>query len=73
MHDLALDLAWVALIAPRYPDALYRVIREWEGTLEEIALAGDDLPDILLAREEARAGIGVTTGELRAYLNGDGQ
>ena len=50
MHDLALDLAWAALVAPRRPDALYQVVREWEITLEEIDLAGGDLPDILRAR-----------------------
>jgi len=44
------------------------VVRDWEATLEEIELAGDDLPDILQAREEARAGIGMTPDELRAYL-----
>ena len=58
MHDLALDLAWAALIAPRRPDALYQVVREWEVTLEEIDLAGDALPEIIQAREEARAGVG---------------
>jgi len=47
------------------------VIREWEITLEEIDLAGDDLSEILQARKEARAGIGMTPGELRAYLNDD--
>ena len=56
MHDLALDLAWAALVAPRRPDALYQVVREREITLEEIDLAGDNLPDILRAREEVRAG-----------------
>ena len=56
MHDLALDLAWAALVAPRRPDALYQVVQEWEITLEEIDLAGDDLPGILRAREEVRAG-----------------
>jgi len=71
MYDLALDLAWAALVAPRRPDVLYQVVREWEITLEEIALAGDDLPEILRAREEARAGVGMTTGELHAYLDGE--
>ena len=71
MHDLALDLAWAALVAPRRPDALYQVIREWEITLEELDLAGGDLPDILRAREEVRAGIGMTPDQLRAYLEGD--
>ena len=28
MHDLALDLAWAALVASRRPDALYQVIRD---------------------------------------------
>jgi len=73
MHDLALDLAWAAMVAPRRPDALYQVVREWEITLEEIALAGDDLPSVLRAREEARAGIGMTPAELRAYLEDDGR
>jgi hypothetical protein len=68
MHDLALDLAWAAMVAPRRPDALYQVIREWEATLDEIDLAGDDLPEILRAREEVRSGIGMTPEELRAYL-----
>ena len=73
LHDLALDLAWAALLAPRRPDALYQVVREWEITLEEIDLAGDELPDILQAREEARAGEGMAPGELRAYLDDDDQ
>jgi hypothetical protein len=73
LHDLAMDLAWAALIAPRRPDALYQVVREWETTLEEIDLAGDELPDILKAREEAQAGVGMTPDELRAYLDDDGQ
>jgi hypothetical protein len=71
LHDLALDLAWAALVAPRRPDALYQVIREWEITLEEADLAGADLPNILKAREEARAGIGMTPEELHAYLESD--
>lgn len=71
MHDLALDLAWAALVAPRRPDALYQVVREWQITLEEIALAGDDLPAILRAREEARAGGGMTPDELHACLDGE--
>ncbi len=73
LHDLAMDLAWAALIAPRRPDALYQVVREWETTLEEIDLSGDELPDILKAREEARAGVGMTPDELRAYLDDGGQ
>jgi hypothetical protein len=52
---------------------LYQVVREWETTLEEIDLAGDELPDILKAREEAQAGVGMTPDELRAYLDDDGQ
>ncbi len=72
MHDLALDLAWAALVAPRRPDALYQVIREWEITLEEIELAGDDLPDILQAREEVRSGIGMTPDELHACFGSRG-
>jgi hypothetical protein len=71
MSDLALDLAWAAMVAPRRPDALYQVMREWEVTLEEIALAGDDLSDILRAREEAQAGVGMTPADLRAYLEND--
>ncbi len=71
IYDLALDLAWAALVAPRRPDALYQVIREWEITLEEIELAGDDLPDILQAQEEVRSGIGMTPDELHTYLDGD--
>ncbi|HET92257.1 MAG TPA: hypothetical protein ENN99_16185 [Chloroflexi bacterium] len=70
-RDLALDLAWAAMIAPRRPDALYEVVRDWEITLEEIALVGDALPDIVSAREEAKTGIGMTIGELRAYLDSD--
>lgn len=73
MHDLALDLAWAALVAPRRPDALYQVIREWETTLDEIDLAGDELPEILRAREEVRSGVGMTPDELRAYLDDDSQ
>jgi hypothetical protein len=71
LRDLALDLAWAALVAPRRPDALHQVIREWEITLEEIDLAGDDLPDILKARDEAQAGIGMPPDELRTYLDAD--
>ena len=73
MHDLAMDLAWAALIAPRRPDALYQVVREWETTLEEIDLSGDELADILKARQEAQAGVGMTPDELRAYLDDGGQ
>ena len=71
LRDLALDLAWAALVAPRRPDALHQVIQEWEVTLEEIALAGDDLPDILKARDEAQAGLGMNPDELQAYLDTD--
>jgi hypothetical protein len=71
LHDLALDLAWAALVAPRRPDALYQVIREWEITLEEVDLTGGDLPNILKAREEARAGLGMSPEELHAYLESD--
>jgi len=63
LPDLALDLAWAALVAPRRPDALYQVLQEWEVTLEEIALAGDELPQVLQARQEARAGVGMTPAE----------
>ncbi len=69
LHDLALDLAWAALVAPRRPDALYQVMREWEITLEEADLAGADLPNILKAREEAQVDIGMTPEELHAYVN----
>ena len=68
MQDLALDLAWAAMVAPRRPDALYQVVREWEVTLEEISLAGDDLPNVLRAREEVQSGVGMTPVELRAHL-----
>lgn len=71
LRDLALDLAWAALVAPRRPDALHQVIQEWEITLEEIELAGDHLPDILKARDEAQAGIGMNPDELQAYLDTD--
>ena len=71
MHDLAMDLAWAALVAPRRPDALYQVVREWEVTLEEIALAGSDLGDIQRARQEARDGVGMSPGDLRTYLDDD--
>ena len=63
---------WPALVAPRRPDALYQVIREWEITLEEIELAGDDLPDILQAREEVRSGIGMTPDELHTCFGSRG-
>ena len=63
MRDLALDLAWAAMVAARRPDALYQVIRDWEITLEEVQIAGDDLPNILRAREEAKAGMGMTTAD----------
>lgn len=68
MSGLALDLAWAALIAPQRPDALHQVIREWEVTLEEVELAGDELPNILQARKEAQAGVGMSPEELHAYL-----
>ena len=68
MQDLALDLAWAAMVAPRRPDALYQVVREWEVTLEEISLAGDDLPNVLRAREEVQSGVGMMPDELRAHL-----
>lgn len=68
MHDMARDLARAALIAPRRPDALYQVIRDWEITLEEIDLAGEELSDILQARQEAQAGVGMKPEELHAYL-----
>jgi hypothetical protein len=71
LRDLALDLAWAALVAPRRPDALHQVIREWDVTLEEIELAGDDLADILKARDEAQAGVGMNPDELRVYLDID--
>jgi len=71
LRDLALDLAWAALVAPRRPDALHQVIREWDVTLEEIELAGDDLADILKARDEAQAGVGMNPDELRTYLDTD--
>ena len=71
LHDLALDLAWAAMVAPRQPHALHQVIREWEITLEEMDLSGDDLPNVLQAREEAQRGIGMTPEELRAYLEND--
>jgi hypothetical protein len=71
LHDLALDLAWAAMVAPRQPHALYQIIREWEITLEELELSGDDLPNILQAREETRKGIGMTPKELHAYLEND--
>ena len=71
MHDLALDLAWAALIAPRRPDALHQIISEWEITLEEIDLAGDEMSDIMQAREEALAGVGITPEELHTYLASD--
>lgn len=63
MRDLALDLAWAAMVAARRPDTLYQVIRDWEITLEEVQIAGDDLPNILRAREEAKAGMGMTTAD----------
>jgi hypothetical protein len=69
LHDLALDLAWAALVAPRRPDALYQVVREWEITLEEVDLAGADLPNVLKAREETRVGIGMTPDELYVYVH----
>ena len=71
LRDLALDLAWAALVAPRRPNALHQVIQEWEITMEELELAGDYLPDILKARDEARAGVGMNPDELRAYLDTD--
>lgn len=69
LRDLALDLAWAAMVASRRPDALHQVVQEWETTLEEIELVGDDLPQVLQARKEAQAGVGMTPNELRAYLD----
>jgi hypothetical protein len=66
LRDLALDLAWAALVAPRRPDALRQVIYEWEITLEEIADAGEEIDDIQAARTEAKASLGLTPDELRA-------
>ena len=66
LRELALDLAWAALVAPRRPDALHQVIQEWEVTLEEIELAGDDLTEVLKARDEVQAGVGMNLAELRA-------
>ena len=71
LRAFALDLAWAALVASRRPDALHQILHEWEITLEEIELAGDDLPDILKARNEAMAGVGLTPAELQAYLDTD--
>jgi len=71
MRDLALDMAWAALIAPRRPDALHQIVAEWEATLEEVELAGDDLSEVLQARKEVQTGIGMTTDELRIYLTSD--
>jgi len=48
-----------------------RLLEDWDATLEVVALAGEELPDILRAREEARAGVGMTPAELHAYLAGD--
>ena len=52
-------------------EAVDAYLRDWEATLEEITLAGDDLPAILQARDEARAGVGMTPDELRTYLESD--
>ncbi len=71
LRDLAIDMAWAALIAPRRPDALHQVVVEWEATLEEIRLAGDDLPNIQRARQEVESGLGMTPDELRIYLESD--
>ena len=71
LRDFALDMAWAALVASRRPDALHQVLHEWEVTLEEIELAGDDLPNILEARKEAQDGVGMTLDELQAYLSTD--
>jgi hypothetical protein len=46
---------------------LYQVVQEWETTLEEIEAAGDDLPDVLKAREEARAGVDVEARKITVY------
>lgn len=45
-----------------------KLLEEWDATLEELALADAELPDLLRAREEARAGVGLTPAELREYL-----
>ena len=51
--------------------SMLKSLRDWITTVEEIYLAGDDLPEILRARDEARAGVGMTPDELRAYLEVD--
>ena len=68
LRDFAFDLAKVALITPRHPNAIAQLIAEWEVTLEEIEVAGDEMSDILQARQEAQHGIGMTPDQLRAYL-----
>ena len=65
LRDFALDLVQVAL---RQPDGIGQLVADWEVTLEEIEQAGDELDDILRAREEAKSGIGMTPSQLRTFL-----
>ena len=51
LRDFTLDLVRVAL---RQPDQIGQLLTDWEVTLEEIELAGDELEDILTARKEAQ-------------------
>ena len=69
LRDLATDLAWAALVAPRRPDALYQVVMEWQATLEEIELDGEHLPEVLNARAETKAGVGWNLKELYNFLD----
>ena len=66
LRDLATDLAWAALIAPRRSDVLYQVVMEWQATLEEIELDGEYLSEVLNARAEMKAGVGWRDMEIAA-------
>ena len=68
LRDFAFDLAKTALITPSQPNAIPQLIAEWEVTIEEIEAAGDELSDILQARQDVQQGIGMTVDQLQAYL-----
>ncbi|MBL7065942.1 MAG: hypothetical protein ISS49_17330 [Anaerolineae bacterium] len=52
LRDLATDLAWAALIAPRRSDVLYQVVMEWQATLEEIELSDPSILPIRVLKSQ---------------------
>lgn len=49
-------------------EGLAQLILEWEATIEELTLDGENLEEILRAREELKRGEGLSWEELRANL-----